>query len=137
MMKESNLEESLRKYFDETPKEQLEADWKNIKHWNEIGPTVDEWLQSVNRTETYNEKVEHLKQFSGKSYKECSRFVSFVMEYLDACGYFIGDFDCHPQVDNVKYSNKDFGTLLMDMALQYNMEQGVEYKCTLIDNKYK
>ena len=24
-MKESNLEESLRKYFDETPKEQLEA----------------------------------------------------------------------------------------------------------------
>ena len=39
--------------------------------------------------------------------------------------------------NNVKYSNKDFGTLLMDMALQYNMEQGIEYKCTLVDNKHK
>lgn len=37
--------ESLKRYFEETPKEQLDADWEEIKHLNEIGPDVIEYCQ--------------------------------------------------------------------------------------------
>ena len=39
--------ESLKKYFEETPKEQLDKDFKEINNkWGHIGPTVEEWLES-------------------------------------------------------------------------------------------
>lgn len=34
----------LKAYFKNTPKEQLDKDWEEIKHWNEIGPDVEEWV---------------------------------------------------------------------------------------------
>ena len=42
-----NLFESLKKYFENTPKEILENDWKEIKHLNEIGPDVIEYARYV------------------------------------------------------------------------------------------
>ena len=33
-----NLFESLKNYFENTPKEVLDNDWKEIKYLNEIGP---------------------------------------------------------------------------------------------------
>ena len=42
-----NLFESLKKYFENTPKEILENDWKEIKHLNEIGPDVIEYAKFV------------------------------------------------------------------------------------------
>lgn len=39
--------ESLKKYFKETPKEQLDKDFKEIDNkCGHIGPTVEEWLES-------------------------------------------------------------------------------------------
>lgn len=39
--------ESLKKYFEETPKEQLDKDFEEIDNkWGHIGPTVEEWLES-------------------------------------------------------------------------------------------
>ena len=39
--------ESLKKYFKETPKEQLDKDFKEIDNkLGHIGPTVEEWLES-------------------------------------------------------------------------------------------
>lgn len=35
--------EALKKYFEETPKEQLDAEWEGIKQLNEIGPDVIEY----------------------------------------------------------------------------------------------
>lgn len=41
------LLESLKKYFKETPKEQLDKDFEEIENkWRHIGPTVEEWLES-------------------------------------------------------------------------------------------
>ena len=41
------LLESLKKYFKETPKEQLDKDFKEIYNkWGHIVPTVEEWLES-------------------------------------------------------------------------------------------
>ena len=90
-----------------------------------------------NRKEDYTEKIKHLMELSGQPIGKCIDFIEFVSKYLDGCGYFMGDFNIHnlpiPK-DFIKYSECDFGTWLLDMALQYNMEQGVEYKCELIEN---
>lgn len=46
-MNMGKLLESLKKYFKETPKEQLDKDFKEIYNkWSHIGPTVEEWLES-------------------------------------------------------------------------------------------
>lgn len=56
-MKESKypMYEDLKKYFENTPKEQLDADWKELKHWNEIGTDVFEYINFVSK----NFKVKH------------------------------------------------------------------------------
>lgn len=57
----------------------------------------------------YQDKVSQLKKTTGWEIKDCEQFVSYVIEYLDACGYFIGDYTD----DWVKYSDKDFGQWLI------------------------
>lgn len=39
--------ESLKRYFENTPKEVLDSDWEKIKHLNKIGPDVIEYAKSV------------------------------------------------------------------------------------------
>ena len=90
------------------------------------------------RKETYQEKLNHLKGLSGLEENECVDFIDFVYKYLDGCGYFEKDFNIHsfPRPDNwIKYIDRDFGTWLLDMALQYNMEQGIEYDCKFIKDR--
>ena len=43
----SSLSEQLKDYFNNTPQEQLDKDWEELKYWNEIGPEVDEYIKSV------------------------------------------------------------------------------------------
>ncbi len=42
-----NLFESLKDYFENTPKEVLDNDWKEIEYLNEIGPDVIEYAEFV------------------------------------------------------------------------------------------
>ena len=42
-----NLFESLKNYFENTPKEVLDNDWKEIEYLNEIGPDVIEYAKFV------------------------------------------------------------------------------------------
>ena len=42
-----NLFESLKNYFENTPKKVLDNDWKDIEHLNEIGPNVIEYAKFV------------------------------------------------------------------------------------------
>ena len=43
-----NLLQKLEEYFRNTPKEQLDKDWEELKKkYNEIGPDMDEYLKSV------------------------------------------------------------------------------------------
>ena len=42
-----NLYENLKNYFENTPKEVLNNDWKEIKYLNEIGPDVIEYAKFV------------------------------------------------------------------------------------------
>lgn len=42
--------ESLKKYFEETPKEQLDKDFEEIDNkWGKMGPTVEEYLESIKK----------------------------------------------------------------------------------------
>ena len=46
-MSMSKVLESLKKYFKETPEEQLDKDFKEIYNkYGSMGPTVEEWLES-------------------------------------------------------------------------------------------
>ena len=42
-----NLFESLKDYFENTPKGVLDNDWKEIENLNEIGPDVIEYARYV------------------------------------------------------------------------------------------
>lgn len=43
----SNIVEALKKHLAETPKEQLDKEWEELKKWNDVGPTVDEYISSI------------------------------------------------------------------------------------------
>ena len=45
-----NLLQKLEEYFRNTPKEQLDKDWEELKKYNEIGPDVDEYIKSVEKS---------------------------------------------------------------------------------------
>lgn len=68
----------------------------------------------------------------GWTQERATTFVNCVYDYLDARGYFIADFDGHPGSENEeKAIHRDFGTILLDMTLQYNAEHGKFYNITL------
>lgn len=39
-----SLAEQLRKHFEKSTPEELQKEWDEIKHWNEIGPSCDEYF---------------------------------------------------------------------------------------------
>lgn len=39
-----NMVANLKEYLANTPKEQIQKDWDELKHWNNVGPTVEEFL---------------------------------------------------------------------------------------------
>lgn len=40
-----NIVEQLKKYLEEATQEELDRDFEELKHWNKIGPTVDEYFK--------------------------------------------------------------------------------------------
>lgn len=42
-----DLFESLKKYFELTPKEIIDKDWEEIKYLNQIGPDVIDYYKSI------------------------------------------------------------------------------------------
>lgn len=43
-----NFVEKLKKYFEETPRERALEDWEKTKEWDNVGITVEEFLQNTN-----------------------------------------------------------------------------------------
>ena len=65
---EVDLVANLKHHLATTPKEQLEKEWKELEPWNNIGPTVQEFLygkqQEVDLKKEYKEYVEDDPVFS-------------------------------------------------------------------------
>ena len=63
----SKIVEQLRKHFEEATQEELDKEWEELKHWNEIGPTVDEYLENLKKYGLYpNETDNNRKKGSVK-----------------------------------------------------------------------
>ena len=41
----STLLEDLRKYFKETPEEKIKNDWANSEKYDDVGPSVDKFIE--------------------------------------------------------------------------------------------
>lgn len=53
-----NLLENLKKYFENTPQDVLDKDWKDVEYLNEIGPDVIEYAEYIH--EYYGNAVQYL-----------------------------------------------------------------------------
>ena len=51
-----SISESLRKHFKNTPREELDREWEELKHWNEIGPTCEEYFVRLKEAGLYPKK---------------------------------------------------------------------------------
>lgn len=49
--------DKLKKYFETTPREQIEKDWEACSKYDEVGPTVDEFLESQKESLRLNQKL--------------------------------------------------------------------------------
>ena len=47
------IAEELKKKLDSMSPEELEAEWEELKHWNEIDPTVDEYFENLKKLGLY------------------------------------------------------------------------------------
>ena len=39
--------------------EELDKEWEELKHWNEIGPTVDEYLENLKKYGLYPNETDN------------------------------------------------------------------------------
>lgn len=49
----SKLLDSLQEYFDNTPQEQLDKDWEKLKEWENVGPSVEEYINYLKENGFY------------------------------------------------------------------------------------
>ena len=49
----------LRKHVEEATQEELDKEWEELKHWNEIGPTVDEYLENLKKYGLYPNETDN------------------------------------------------------------------------------
>ena len=54
-----DITEQLRKHFEEATQEELDKEWEELKHWNEIGPTVDEYLENLKKYGLYPNETDN------------------------------------------------------------------------------
>ncbi len=89
----SNIVEALKKHLAETPKEELDKEWEELKEWNNVGPTMDEYIQGLKEmAETrikYGEKELHRLELTGEwtkdkaAYRELKKAVEYWKHYLE------------------------------------------------------
>lgn len=51
-----NFAEKLKKYFEETPREKVLEDWEKTKECDNVGITVEEFLQNTNENIKKNDE---------------------------------------------------------------------------------
>ena len=69
MESKPNLLQQLKEYFDNTPRDVLEKEWNELSYLNEIGPSVNEYLECV-------KKYRQLNQYP-KTYEECCDIIEY------------------------------------------------------------
>ena len=57
--KMEKIVEQVKKYFEEATQEELDKTFEELKHWNEIGPTVDEYLENLKKYKVYPNETDN------------------------------------------------------------------------------
>jgi len=65
-----NIIDELKNYLKNTPKEQQQKDWDDIKAYGEFGPTVDEFLYKNPIAPPYNSTVDEFDEFANAMDRE-------------------------------------------------------------------
>jgi hypothetical protein len=87
---EPNFYEKLKEYFENTPREKVLEDWNKSAHLDNVGPTVDEFLENSNE--------ERLKDVAERFYSEQSKTYENAIEpTFDDSRYLVTGF-----IDGVK-----------------------------------
>jgi hypothetical protein len=88
--KEPNFYEKLKEYFENTQIEKALEDWKKSRHLDNVGPTVDEFIEKSNE--------ERLKEAAERFYSEQSKAYENAIEpTFDDSRYLVTGF-----IDGVK-----------------------------------
>ena len=53
-----DLVNSLQKYLDNTSQEQLDKNWEKLKEWENVGPSVEEYINYLKENGFYHENNE-------------------------------------------------------------------------------
>ena len=49
--------ENLKKKFESMTQEELDQEWEKLKHYNEIGPSVEEYLENLKKYGLYPKEL--------------------------------------------------------------------------------
>ena len=52
----NNFVDELKEYFNSISEDEKEMEWQRMSEWNRIGPSVEEWLKSVNHLRNTEDK---------------------------------------------------------------------------------
>ena len=55
----SKILEELKKKLDSMTQEELDEEWERLKHYNEIGPTVEEYFESLKKYGLYPKELDN------------------------------------------------------------------------------
>lgn len=73
-----NLLQQLKDYFDNTPRDVIEKEWHEYDKYNEIGPSVEEYLEYVNNIR---------RPKYPKTYEDCCKVLDWNPRVYDRTGY--------------------------------------------------
>jgi hypothetical protein len=60
----SKLLEELEKKLNSMTKEELDAEWEELKKWNNVGPTVEEYFESLKEADLYPKELNNESDIS-------------------------------------------------------------------------
>ena len=49
--------ENLKKKFESMTQEELDQEWENLKHYNEIGPSIEEYCENLKKYGLYPKEL--------------------------------------------------------------------------------
>jgi len=53
----ANILDEFKKRLDSMSQEELDAKWEELKKWNDIGPTIEEYIESLKKYGLYPKEL--------------------------------------------------------------------------------
>ena len=81
----SKLVEELKKKLDSMTQEELDQEWEKLKEWNNVGPTVEEYLENLKKYGLYPKELNNMSK--SEEYRQNKYYCDMCMDInCDGCG---------------------------------------------------